>query len=121
MLTNPEHEGSKEEHFSCWTTGRPPPTITWAFSDDHFPVTEGNATIMANDDGTFTSSRNISLKALPGWSGHVDCLVNKGMAGERQERLYFSFSLEENTVEEGMSEPVATGAVCLLCSPIGSG
>lgn len=75
----------------------------------------------ANEDGTFTSSRNVSLRTLPGWSGQVDCLVNRGMAGERRERVYFSFSLEENTIEEGMCETAATRAVCPLYFPIDSG
>lgn len=102
-LTSPEHEGAKEVVFSCQTTGRPPPTINWAFSDDRSPVSQGEATVTANDDGTFTNSRNVSLRVLPGWSGHADCLVNRGMAGERRERVPFSFSLEENTIEKGLS------------------
>lgn len=100
-----EREGTKEVVFSCSTTGRPPPTIDWAFSDDHFLVHQTEVQTMTNDDGTFTRSQNISLRVPPGQSGHVDYLINRGMAGERRERLTFSFSIEQKTPEEGMCEP----------------
>ncbi|XP_075871911.1 OX-2 membrane glycoprotein-like isoform X2 [Nelusetta ayraudi] len=95
-----EREGTQEVVFSCSTTGRPPPTINWAFSDDHFLVRQGEATMTTNDDGTFTISQNVSLRAPPGQSGHVDCLANRGMAGERRERVTFLFSFEQKTPEE---------------------
>lgn len=101
MLTSSlEREGTKEVVFSCSTTGRPPPTIDWASSDDHFLVRQGEAPTTTNNDGTFTSSQNVSLRAPPGQSGHVDCLVNRGMAGERRERVTFLLSFEQKTPEE---------------------
>lgn len=113
----PEREGTKEVVVSCSTTGQPRPTIDWAFSDDHFSVSQGEATTTANDDGTFTSSRNVSVRALPGESGYVDCLVNTGRAGERRERVLFSISPEDKASEEGMCEPAVTRVVCPLIPP----
>lgn len=104
--SSPEHGGLKEVVFSCSATGRPSPTIEWALSDSGFAISQPETTRMANRDDTFTSSRNISLQVPARWRGHVDCLLNRGMTGERQEQIP-SFGLgqdDDDTVptEEGM-------------------
>lgn len=105
-ISSPGHGGLKEVVFSCSATGRPSPTIEWALSDSSLAVSQPETTTMANWDDTFTSSRNISLRVPAGWRGHVDCLLNRGMTGERQERIP-SFGLGQDddetvTTERGM-------------------
>ncbi|KAK2811150.1 hypothetical protein Q5P01_000283 [Channa striata] len=43
----------------------------------------------ANSDHTFTSSSSITLQVPPYWSGHVDCLLNSEMTGQRQETIHY--------------------------------
>lgn len=91
--SSPEHRGLKEVVFSCSATGRPSPTIEWDLSDSSFAISQPETTTMANRDDTFTSSRNISLRVPAGWRGHVDCLLNRGMTGERQEKIPSTFGV----------------------------
>ncbi|KAG7236423.1 hypothetical protein INR49_000954 [Caranx melampygus] len=81
--------GDKEVVFSCSATGKPAPTIDWIISPA-VNRTEMQTATVRNSDLTFTSSCNITLTVPPDWDGHVDCLLNKGMRGQRQERIHFS-------------------------------
>lgn len=82
-------EEDVEVVFSCSATGKPAPTIQWNFSTGAFPLIQPQTTTATNSDFTFTSSRNISLQVPPDWNGHVDCLLNAGLMGERLERIPF--------------------------------
>ncbi len=100
-----KHEGEnmKEVVFSCSATGKPAPTIQWAYSSGASPLKEPQTATVANSDQTFTSSSSVTLQVPSHWSGHVDCLLNSGMVGERQERIPFSSDqTHEGGTEEGM-------------------
>lgn len=110
-----EAEGMKEFVFSCSATGKPAPTIEWAFSPQALPLNQTWTTTEANSDHTFSSSRNITLQIPSDWSGHVDCLLNSGITGERRERIPFDRG-GKGTKEEGkaLSAGWATFAICAV-------
>uniref|UniRef100_A0A7N6F953 Ig-like domain-containing protein n=1 Tax=Anabas testudineus TaxID=64144 RepID=A0A7N6F953_ANATE len=64
--------------FSCSATGKPAPTIEWDFSTTATKLSQTQTTTVKNSDHTFTSSCNITLKIPPRWTGHVDCVLNRG-------------------------------------------
>ncbi|XP_029377335.1 OX-2 membrane glycoprotein-like isoform X2 [Echeneis naucrates] len=78
--------------FSCSATGKPAPTIEWLVSPDAAYLDSPKTMTVKSSDQTFTSSRNITLRLPEGWDGHVDCLLNKGRIGQRQERIHFSLN-----------------------------
>ncbi|XP_039997709.1 OX-2 membrane glycoprotein-like isoform X2 [Xiphias gladius] len=79
-----------EAVFSCSATGKPAPTVEWDISPGATqPDLPQTATVM-NGDHTFTSSHNITLQVPPDWAGHVDCVLNRGLRGQRWERIPFS-------------------------------
>lgn len=84
-----EAEGMKEFVFSCSATGKPAPTIEWDLSPHALILNQPQTTTEANSDHTFSSSRNITLQIPSDWGGHVDCLLNSGIIGERRERIPF--------------------------------
>ncbi|XP_072298105.1 uncharacterized protein [Eucyclogobius newberryi] len=79
--------------FSCSATGNPLPNIQWEYSHDI--VEQSQTSVLTNDDRTLTSSRNMTLKMSPDWDGHVYCLINPGMRGEKRETIIYT-RIEEN-------------------------
>uniref|UniRef100_A0A3B3BK84 Ig-like domain-containing protein n=1 Tax=Oryzias melastigma TaxID=30732 RepID=A0A3B3BK84_ORYME len=82
--------------FSCSATGKPAPSIHWELPPDAAVDNQTETTTSRNSDGTFTSSRSVTLRAPPVWSGMVDCVLNQGTSGERRRRIR-SGNLEEIT------------------------
>lgn len=99
--TEHDEEDGKEVVFSCSATGKPAPTIQWAYSPGAMPLNQPQTSTVSNSDHTFTSSRNITLEIPPDWSGHVDCLLNSGMTGQRRESIPFTWHGKKKE-EEGM-------------------
>lgn len=95
-------ENGGEVTFTCSATGKPPPTIQWDLPSPGLHDRQPQTTTVTNSDSTFTSSRNISLQAPSGWKGHVDCVVNSGMTGERRERIPVSLDPGKKKEEKGM-------------------
>uniref|UniRef100_A0A3B4WLS2 Ig-like domain-containing protein n=1 Tax=Seriola lalandi dorsalis TaxID=1841481 RepID=A0A3B4WLS2_SERLL len=92
---------NKEVEFSCSATGKPAPTIEWVISPEATHSDQPPTTTVTNSDHTFTSSRNITLRVPPDWNGQVDCLLNNGMRGQRQERIPFDLG-SQNKEKDGM-------------------
>ncbi|XP_008424283.1 OX-2 membrane glycoprotein-like isoform X2 [Poecilia reticulata] len=86
-----------KEELSCSATGKPAPKISWNISN--LAPTNTSQTTVINSDGSFTTSSNITLQVPTDWTGHVYCVVNQGLPGQRQEE--FSFSSQEKEKEEG--------------------
>ncbi|KAK2856969.1 hypothetical protein Q5P01_005704 [Channa striata] len=82
-------EADVEVVFSCSATGKPAPTIEWNFASDVKRVALPVDNRTANSDHTFTSSSSITLQVPPYWSGHVDCVLNSEMTGQRQETIHY--------------------------------
>ncbi|KAG8004564.1 OX-2 membrane glycoprotein, partial [Nibea albiflora] len=80
----------KEVVFSCSATGKPAPTIHWSYPPDTSSLDQTQTTTITNSDHTFTSSSNITLQVPQGWSGHVDCHLNRGVTGEKLEKIPYS-------------------------------
>ncbi|TNN80862.1 OX-2 membrane glycoprotein [Liparis tanakae] len=97
VKTEVEQEDEKVA-FRCSATGKPAPTIGWAFSPGATPSDPPQSVIITNSDHTFTSSGNVTLHAPTGGAGHADCLLNDGEAGQRRERI--PFSLPDGKEEE---------------------
>lgn len=99
-------EDPKEVVFSCSAIGKPAPTIHWSYPPDASALNQPHTTTITNSDHTFTSSRNVTLRVPRGWSGHVDCLLNRGVTGERVERISYTLKAEntEQDEEAGMYE-----------------
>lgn len=86
-----EHdEEDVEVTFTCSAAGKPPPTIQWDLSSRDLHYSQSQTTALMNSDSTFTSSGNISLQVPSDWNGYVDCVVNRGMVGEKRERIPLS-------------------------------
>ncbi|RVE75433.1 hypothetical protein OJAV_G00016990 [Oryzias javanicus] len=83
------HKEEEEElhAFSCSATGKPAPSIHWELPPDAAVENRTETTTSRNGDGTFTSSRSVTLRAPPLWSGAVDCVVNQGTSGERRRKI----------------------------------
>ncbi|XP_035533765.1 OX-2 membrane glycoprotein-like [Morone saxatilis] len=109
-----EERDMEEVVFSCSATGKPAPTIQWAISP-HLTSLDQLQSTVANGDHTFTSSRNITLKVPLDWKGHVDCMLNSGMIGQRRERIPFSSSLGKIKKEgKGLSQSGVAVIVCAM-------
>ncbi|XP_051283193.1 OX-2 membrane glycoprotein-like [Dicentrarchus labrax] len=115
LLRSEDEERDQEEVvFSCSATGKPAPTIEWVFSTGATKEDQLQSTV-ANSDHTFTSSRNITLKVPLDWKGHVDCMLNRGMIGQRRERIPFSPSLRNIKQEvKGLSQSGVAVIVCAM-------
>lgn len=85
-----KEEDMKEVVFSCTATGKPAPTIKWDFSSGTTALDPPQMATVTNSDHTFTTSSNTTLRVPPNWDGHVDCLLNSGVRGERRERIPFA-------------------------------
>ncbi|XP_029306120.1 OX-2 membrane glycoprotein-like isoform X2 [Cottoperca gobio] len=102
--TEDEEEDYVKAVFSCSATGKPAPTIQWDVSPGTIHTHQLQTTIARNGDRTFTSSSNITLKIHPEWEGHVDCLLNTGVIGQRRERMiYLPVLKEEEETGKGLS------------------
>ncbi|XP_076579758.1 nectin-1-like [Chaetodon auriga] len=112
-----EGEDGQEVVFSCSATGKPAPTIQWAYSPDVLLVNQPRTTTASNRDHTFTSSRNVTLEVPLGWSGHVDCLLNSGMMGQRRERIFFSDE-ERHDKKEEEGDRLSASGVALVVSAV---
>ncbi|XP_061628276.1 OX-2 membrane glycoprotein-like [Phyllopteryx taeniolatus] len=100
-------DGSASVVFSCSATGKPAPTIRWRFTPDAAGLQQPAATALANDDGTFTSAQNVTLRVSQSWQGHADCAVRSGSRAERTERVPFAWNAgsekEAGETGEGVS------------------
>ncbi|MED6278131.1 hypothetical protein CHARACLAT_020591 [Characodon lateralis] len=99
--SNPAMKG-RQEVLSCSATGKPAPTITWDIPSNISSKDLQQTAAVSNSDRTFTSSSSITVEVPADWRGHVDCVLNKGMTGERREEFPFS-SLQEEKVEGSWS------------------
>lgn len=95
-------ENNVEITFTCSATGKPPPTIQWDLSTPDLRNSQSQTATVTNGDSTFTSSRNVSLQVPSGWNGHVDCVVNSGITGERRERIPLSLDPGKKKKDKGM-------------------
>ncbi|XP_061551490.1 nectin-4-like isoform X2 [Phycodurus eques] len=97
-------DGSASVVFSCSATGKPAPAIRWRFTPDAADLQQPAATALANDDGTFTSAQNVTLRVSQSWRGHADCAVRSGSRAERTERVPFAWNAgsENEAGETGM-------------------
>ncbi|XP_068165456.1 OX-2 membrane glycoprotein-like [Antennarius striatus] len=91
----------EEVVIGCSATGKPAPSIRWVPSPDAAEVTPAQISTSTNQNGTITSSGNVTVRAPAGWRGHVDCVMNAGMAGERRERFSISLGSGTRNEEEG--------------------
>ncbi|KAF0045919.1 hypothetical protein F2P81_002448 [Scophthalmus maximus] len=100
--------GPEGEHvevvFGCSATGKPAPTIEWDISPGASHLDQTETTTASNSDHTFTSSHNVTLQVPADWSGHVDCLLNRGQTGEKQKRIPFSLSAGRPKAKDDMIE-----------------
>uniref|UniRef100_A0A3P9KH96 CD80-like immunoglobulin C2-set domain-containing protein n=1 Tax=Oryzias latipes TaxID=8090 RepID=A0A3P9KH96_ORYLA len=72
--------------FSCSATGKPAPSIHWELPPNAAVENQTETSTNRNPDGTVTSSRSVTLRAPPLWSGGVYCVLNQGT-------VHISFSL----------------------------
>ncbi|XP_060923203.1 nectin-4-like [Limanda limanda] len=110
-----------EVEFSCSATGKPAPTIDWDVSPGAARLHQSQTTTETNGDHTFTSSDNITLQVPEGWSGHVDCLLNKRARGQRRERIPFSVGHQHPKKEDENRQPhlllsVIIPILCIITS-----
>lgn len=115
-VSSEQQEGSREVVFSCSATGKPAPTIKWDFSSGATSLHQPQTAVVTNSDQTFTSSSSVTLKVPPDWGGHVDCVLNAGMEGQRQERINFHSSDEENKQDKGLSQSEVASVVIAVLS-----
>ncbi|CAJ1087571.1 OX-2 membrane glycoprotein isoform X1 [Xyrichtys novacula] len=89
--TSTEHVVEEDDEevvvVTCSATGKPAPTIQWAVPADATQLDTPKPASVQNRDRTFTSSSNITLQVSSDWNGYVDCLLNKDLKGQRQERI----------------------------------
>ncbi|TMS11875.1 OX-2 membrane glycoprotein [Larimichthys crocea] len=112
-------EDSKEVVFSCSAIGKPAPTIHWSYPPDASALNQPHTTTITNSDHTFTSSRNVTLRVPRGWSGHVDCLLNRGVTGERLERISYTLKAENTEQDEEAGESrSAAGLAVMICAAL---
>ncbi|XP_023275992.1 OX-2 membrane glycoprotein-like [Seriola lalandi dorsalis] len=104
---------NKEVEFSCSATGKPAPTIEWVISPEATHSDQPPTTTVTNSDHTFTSSRNITLRVPPDWNGQVDCLLNNGMRGQRQERIPFDLG-SQNKEKDGKRQSRSGATVAII-------
>uniref|UniRef100_A0A8C7YF22 Ig-like domain-containing protein n=1 Tax=Oryzias sinensis TaxID=183150 RepID=A0A8C7YF22_9TELE len=87
LLQQEEERGEELHAFSCSATGKPAPSIHWELPPNAAVENQTETSISRNPDGTFTSSRSVTLRAPPLWSGGVDCVLNQGTSRERRHRI----------------------------------
>ncbi|XP_069019834.1 OX-2 membrane glycoprotein-like [Embiotoca jacksoni] len=116
----------REAVFNCSATGKPAPTIEWEISPGAASLERPATETVTSSHQTFTSSRSITLKVPPDWSGHVDCVMNSGTMGQRRERIPLSFNEEEKKQEKGKRLPsfvialiiIAISASCIAVAAV---
>uniref|UniRef100_A0A096M3P3 OX-2 membrane glycoprotein-like n=1 Tax=Poecilia formosa TaxID=48698 RepID=A0A096M3P3_POEFO len=81
-------ETIKKEELSCSATGKPAPEISWNTSK--LKYTDAPPTTVINSDGSITTSSNITVQVPTDWTGHVYCVVNQGLLGQRLTKCCFS-------------------------------
>uniref|UniRef100_A0A3Q2CAQ1 Ig-like domain-containing protein n=1 Tax=Cyprinodon variegatus TaxID=28743 RepID=A0A3Q2CAQ1_CYPVA len=86
------------ELLSCSATGKPAPTITWEIPINISKNAVPQKTTDRKSDGTFIHNTSIAVDIPAIWTGHIDCVLNKGQPGEQRKTFDFS-SIEQ---EEGM-------------------
>lgn len=94
-------EEDVEVTFTCSAAGKPPPTIQWDLSSRDLHNNLSQTTALTDSDSTFTSSGNISLQVSSDWNGYADCLVNKGMMGEKRVRIPLSLNPGRKKKDQG--------------------
>lgn len=99
--------------FGCSATGKPAPTIEWSISEGAATSDQQPPVTVTNRDHTVTSSSNITVKVPSGWSGHADCVVNRGKLGERTERIPFSYGKPESSTSESSFITLVRNAAAL--------
>ncbi|XP_071774025.1 OX-2 membrane glycoprotein-like [Centroberyx gerrardi] len=94
-------EADVEVVVSCSATGKPAPAVQWDIpsSIDKEP----SHRTVTNDDHTFTTNSSVALRLPPHWGGNVDCLLNTGTRGQRQERIHIPdlSGRDKETVDQG--------------------
>ncbi|XP_037102213.1 OX-2 membrane glycoprotein-like isoform X3 [Syngnathus acus] len=96
-------DGTATVVFSCSATGKPPPFIRWDFSHNATVLNKTVSTTVGNEDGTFSSTHNVTMLVVGSWDGHVDCVVQSS-SQKRMVRVPFSWdatSLEEEDTAGG--------------------
>ncbi|KAM9830786.1 OX-2 membrane glycoprotein-like isoform 2-T2 [Syngnathus typhle] len=104
-------DGTTTAVFSCSATGKPPPFIRWDFSHNATILNKTVSTTVGNEDGTFTSTHNVTLLVVGSWDGHSDCVVQSS-SQKKTVRVPFSWdptSLEEEDTAGGA--PPKTGVI----------
>ncbi|XP_010795581.1 nectin-1-like [Notothenia coriiceps] len=116
--SDPEEEEEEDEEvvFSCSATGKPAPAIQWEIPSQATDTHRQPITTVVNEDKTFTSSSNVTLRLPAGWEGHVVCLLNSGAMGQRSERIPFSLPAREKQEEEGKTQ--STSGTALVTSAV---
>ncbi|XP_077369844.1 OX-2 membrane glycoprotein-like isoform X2 [Festucalex cinctus] len=96
-------DGSATAVFSCSATGKPAPIIRWRFSPNDTAFQQKMTMTVANHDGTFTRSQDVTLHLSGSWNGHADCVVQSGSLGEKMARVPFSWDagMERMVEDEG--------------------
>ncbi|XP_077432685.1 OX-2 membrane glycoprotein-like [Vanacampus margaritifer] len=96
-------DGNATVVFSCSATGKPAPSIRWRFLPNHTVFHQTATATVDNQDRTFTSSRNVTLRLSASWDGHADCLLQSGGRGEKMARVPFFWDpgVEEMVAAEG--------------------
>ncbi|XP_044043797.1 nectin-1-like [Siniperca chuatsi] len=117
----PPTGGHEEEDaklvFSCSATGKPAPTIEWTFSPGATCLEQPQTFTVTNSDHTYTSSRNITLQVPPDWNGHVDCLLNNRVTGERRERIPFSLR-DGHKKKEEKGKGLSSSGIALVIATV---
>ncbi|XP_034030955.1 OX-2 membrane glycoprotein-like [Thalassophryne amazonica] len=102
---------------SCSASGKPAPTIKWNFPPH--TSSDGLQTItVQNKDHVFTSTSNVTVHVSSNWYGHVECLINSGMRGQKQQRLILPWHEDNNkegTIPSALVFTViAVGIICII-------
>ncbi|XP_015247477.1 PREDICTED: OX-2 membrane glycoprotein-like [Cyprinodon variegatus] len=101
----------RKELLSCSATGKPAPTITWEIPINISKNAVPQKTTDRKSDGTFIHNTSIAVDIPAIWTGHIDCVLNKGQPGEQRKTFDFS-SIEQ---EEGnQSQIILIIAVLLI-------
>ncbi|XP_055019203.1 OX-2 membrane glycoprotein-like isoform X3 [Boleophthalmus pectinirostris] len=100
--------------FSCSATGKPAPKLQWDYSKDVAVVEKSQTLVMTNVDQSLTSSTNVTLQLSPDWSGHVHCLINPGMRGEKKESITYT-RIKKNTKSDVTSDTaIVIISICVI-------
>uniref|UniRef100_UPI0037E9C709 OX-2 membrane glycoprotein-like n=1 Tax=Semicossyphus pulcher TaxID=241346 RepID=UPI0037E9C709 len=116
---SPSSEQEEDEDvvgISCSATGKPAPTIHWDFPPEATILNQSQSATVINSDRTFTSSSSITLQVPSDWNGYVDCVLNKGVRGQRRERIPFSFGPGDETNKEEKVKSLSKSGIALVIS-----